>query len=1394
MRPIRRALLVTFVGVVALAAACSGGDNSFVPDVLREGGAAEGGGLDGGDARGMDSSIDAVDAAGIDSTVMIPDGATVLPDGAVVLPDGAVWMPDGGPRMCPPFADGRPACLVAEMCGNGLDDNCNGLVDEMCACVPGAPAVRCYNGCPAQAGIGVCTWGTMTCEGSGELGAYSGRGTGAGAPQDVICGAFRDFHCNGILDEGCSCRVGQVRPCYSGPAATRGVGLCHDGTQRCRSVGTSGATEWAACEGEQLPGPPACDGMDHQCNGMPYAGCSCTPGMTRTCYSGPAGTMGVGLCRAGMQSCLVTSGVAGWGPCVGETLPAPNRCDGIDRACNAMPDMGCTCTPGATRSCYTGPRGTEGVGACRAGMQSCMRDTSGVTSWGGCAGEVRPSPELCNGIDDDCDGVVDNGCACAPGSSRTCYDGPAGTEGVGLCRAGTQSCVSGTGGIGSAWGSCTGQTLPTSNRCDGVDRQCNGMPVSGCTCIAGTTRPCYDGPAGTAGVGLCRSGTQTCDASGTSWGACLGQTLPTPQVCDGLDHLCTGDPMSGCACTPGAMRSCYTGPAGTLGVGLCRSGSQTCARGPGGIGALWGACAGEVLPGTSVCDGVDRACNGTPYAGCICVPGTTRSCYDGSPGTAGVGVCRSGVQNCSDMGLGPTWGACTGQVLPSANTCDGIDRQCDGMPLAGCICTPGTMRVCYSGPAGTEGVGACRAGTQTCARGAGGIGSLWGACSGEVLPGPIVCDGIDHVCNGNYASDCPCTLGATRSCYSGPAGTAGVGTCRAGTTSCVPRAGGGTQWGTCSGEVLPAAPQCDGLDHACTGMLPNCNPTATCPAPITTVINTPVILTGMATAVPPATIASYAWAVIAQPAGSTYLFSSMTSNPTTFTAQNAGVYTIRLTVTDSLGRTSSCTVLVTATARSYLGTEFWAVTSLNSQLDMRFNFAIAIGNPNSSAVTVTVTGGALGAPLTFSVAANNTATQILPWVNTIANRGTSFPIPSSTTVNGAYRITATQPVSAYQFDPLEYQQMGMRFSNTNDASLLLPTVALTGNYLVLGHQSWYVTAGFVDIVGTSATPTTVTVTTRSPIAAGTGVPAAAAGSTQTYTVNRGDVIQLVGTAGYSPSCTSDPRCGMFPCANFCPYDPEDFTGTVITATAPVAVFSGADCTNISNPTTMTDPGGSCPACDHLEEQMFPTETWGREVVVTQFQDRGSFGTTEPYIVRIMSRENANTISFTPSSAHATVVLNRGQFTEFCTTSDFMVSSTQPILVGQYMVGQNQTTCGTCSTTAGSFPTDGDPSFTLDVPTPQYRRDYNFVVPNSYTVNMINVVGRTGAMILLDGVPLAGSGSVVSGTVWSVWRQAVTPGSHSMSTPGADGFGLEVLGNARYTSYAYPGGLDLRALP
>jgi putative metal-binding protein len=93
-----------------------------------------------------------------------------------------------------------------------------------------------------------------------------------------------------------------------------------------------------------------------------------------------------------------------------------------------------------------------------------------------------------------------------------------------------------------------------------------------------------------------------------------------------------------------------------------------------------------------ICDGLDNDCNGLVDEGCQCTPGSIGTCYSGPPETLNVGVCKQGQHVCNPDGLG--YGACTGEVTPGAEICNGLDDDCDnGLVDEGCVttgCSDGT--------------------------------------------------------------------------------------------------------------------------------------------------------------------------------------------------------------------------------------------------------------------------------------------------------------------------------------------------------------------------------------------------------------------------------------------------------------------------------------------------------------------------------------------------------------------------------------------------------------------------------------------------------------------------------------------------------------------------------
>ena len=175
---------------------------------------------------------------------------------------------------------------------------------------------------------------------------------------------------------------------------------------------------------------------------------------------------------------------------------------------NGYFEIGC---PTPTQSCYSGPGGTAGAGICSLGTRYCIDG-----SYGPCIGEVTPSGESCNGLDDDCNGAIDDGLG-----TITC--------GVGACQQTAPACAGGNPGT------CTPGT-PTAEICgDGIDNNCNGLIDEGCACA-------YVAPFGSDVTG---TGSAALPFRTISWAISKAGTGGLPNlVCVAAGSTCAGTPTT----------------------------------------------------------------------------------------------------------------------------------------------------------------------------------------------------------------------------------------------------------------------------------------------------------------------------------------------------------------------------------------------------------------------------------------------------------------------------------------------------------------------------------------------------------------------------------------------------------------------------------------------------------------------------------------------------------------------------------------------------------------------------------------------------------------------------------------------------------------------------------
>lgn len=380
----------------------------------------------------------------------------------------------------------------------------------------------------------------------------------------------------------------------------------------------------------------------------------------------------------------------------------------------------------------------------------------------------------------------------------------------------------------------------------------------------------------------------------------------------------------------------------------------------------------------------------------------------------------------------------------------------------------------------------------------------------------------------------------------------------------------------------------------------------------------------------------------------------------------------------------------------------------------------------------------------------------------------------------AYRITSDMPLIAYQYNADDSDTL----SSSSGGAVLMPVASWDREYLATtlpqttpgaAYMLGRTEAGRGEIVVVaSMDATTVTVTLPKALAGklkpGSGVPAAGAGESFTVMLDEGDALQF----------ETD-------------LDGDDLTGTAVSASRAVAVFSGNTCATIDVDVKHV--------CDHVEEQVPPTRAWGRQFVAAHLvpqlaSDRGPEYEPEcpPDADRIahwkfLAADDGTVVTFDRGPEVAglpdTLALDRGESATIKVTGttkqpgDFFVTSTKPVSIAQFM---------TCEL-----------AMVMTPPLEQYLDDYLFVAPNIFE-NQVTVVRKAGVTVLFDGAPMMGSLFVDAGGGFEVARVKLKACAgdpkmcaHRVTGMGGEKVGVAVRGMDANCSYAYVGGTGFRCL-
>ncbi len=272
--------------------------------------------------------------------------------------------------------------------------------------------------------------------------------------------------------------------------------------------------------------------------------------------------------------------------------------------------------------------------------------------------------------------------------------------------------------------------------------------------------------------------------------------------------------------------------------------------------------------------------------------------------------------------------------------------------------------------------------------------------------------------------------------------------------------------------------------------------------------------------------------------------------------------------------------------------------------------------------------------------------------------------------------------------------------------------------------------------------------------AGTGVTKTLGGGELDLTLDAGDVAELPTDLG----------------AGF------DLSGSLLQADQPVQVITGAPCDQV--------PVGAA-ACDHLEQSVVPAETLGKDYFIAR--PTGPTGQPVSQVVRLVGNVDGTTLTYLPSTPKGCPAkLDAGQVVDCgVVASDFEVKGSHEFALATFQLG------GSIVDPQGGR---GDPSQSVPASVEQYRVKYVFLAPGDYDVSYADVVAPTNASLVLDGAVVQKHATAIAdgyGVTRVPLSAGASGGAHELLATAP--VGLQVVGYGEYTSYQYPGGLDLKQI-